>query len=315
MSTPLSKPLSAHIDPVAGFPRACVMTVDLEDWFHSVHDVHHDQWELCPAHIECTLESLLGILDHHSVRATFFVLGWIALHYSHLLTKIVMRRHEVACHGFNHRPIDQLSPDALRDDLRRSKAAIEDACGVTPLGYRAPYWSIRESSRWALEVIEEEGFRYDSSMFPARTPIVGNRIIPDSLCRPTRSGRLIEIPPTTFDLGVFRWPVSNGVFLRWTPTSVITSLFNCRLRDGNLAMICVHPSEVDSFRPFVPGGYLRRSFHMSRIPITKKLNHILYSYRFVSIQELLASILDVQPAGHPSGNGVVEPLPRRPSGS
>ena len=144
-----------------------VLSIDVEEYFHPA-EVHApaNQWSSLPSRVEFQVENVLELLDKHSVTATFFVLGWVAEHHPRTVRQIANAGHEIACHSHLHRLIYDLSPKEFRRDTQRACRAIEDACGMTPRAYRAPSFSITERSMWALEVLVENGFTHDSSIYP-----------------------------------------------------------------------------------------------------------------------------------------------------
>src|SRR5688572_719370 len=157
------------------------MSVDVEDYFHvSVFDgiVPRSAWSDLESRVCRNTERLLDIFDEHGVRGTFFVLGWVAERYPHLVRTIARRGHELASHGYAHRLVYDQTPTAFRDDVRRAKRTIEDAGGCAVGGYRAPSYSITPRSLWALDVLIEEGHWYDASIFPIRHDRYGIPVSP-----------------------------------------------------------------------------------------------------------------------------------------
>jgi polysaccharide deacetylase family protein (PEP-CTERM system associated) len=154
------------------------LSVDVEDYFHVnafKTVVSRQQWESYPERVLDNTSRILDLLDEHSTRATFFVLGWVAERHPALVREIARRGHEVACHGYGHELIFDIGPEKFRADLKRSLSLLEDLGGRTVKGYRAPSFSITERSMWALDILLEEGFVYDSSMFPIRHDVYGCR--------------------------------------------------------------------------------------------------------------------------------------------
>ena len=182
-----------------------IFSVDVEDYFHveAFSDiVDRSTWESYSCRVEDNTRRILDLLDESSIRGTFFILGWVAERYPSLVRDIVARGHEPGCHSYWHRLIYTLKPDKFRDDTRRAKDVIEQAGGVALCGYRAPSYSIVARSLWALDVLAELGFTYDSSIFPIQHDVYG---IPDAPRGPfrfnTSSGPIVEYPITTFRLG------------------------------------------------------------------------------------------------------------------
>ncbi|MCC6392529.1 MAG: polysaccharide deacetylase family protein, partial [Bryobacterales bacterium] len=192
-----------------------VISVDVEDYFHveAFSDVvHRSEWSGYSSRVEQNTQRVLDLFDECGVKGTFFVLGWVAERYPALVRRIVERGHEAACHSYWHRLIYHLTPQEFREDTRRAKNEIEQAGGQAVKGYRAPSFSIVKRSLWALEILAEEGFTYDSSVFPVRHDTYG---IPDAPRAPYRvetpSGPVMEYPMTTFRMGGWtNLPVAGG---------------------------------------------------------------------------------------------------------
>jgi polysaccharide deacetylase family protein (PEP-CTERM system associated) len=181
------------------------MTVDVEDYFHvSAFDtvVSRARWDAFDSRVSHNTDRLLELFDLAHVRSTFFVLGWVAERFPALVRRIVDQGHEVASHGYHHQLLYMLTPRQFREDVRAAKTAIEDAAGVQVVGFRAPSYSVIQSSLWALDVLIEEGFAYDSSIFPIHHDRYG---IPDSPRHPyvlrRAGGSLMEVPGSTVRLG------------------------------------------------------------------------------------------------------------------
>ena len=194
------------------------LTIDVEDYFQVnafARVVSHDQWGGYPLRVIENTRRILDLLDQHNITATFFILGWVAERAPELAQEIQRRGHEIACHGYNHQLIFQIGPGRFREDIRRAKALLEDQCGEPVQGYRAPSYSITGQSLWALDILVEEGFSYDSSIFPVVHDTYG---IPDAERFPhtiqTKAGPLREFPLTTLPLKVgwkqLRLPIAGG---------------------------------------------------------------------------------------------------------
>ena len=189
----------------AGATVVNAMSIDVEDYFHvSVFDgiLPRAHWERMESRVEANTTRLLDIFDEFSVRSTFFVLGWVAERHPELVRALACRGHEIASHGYAHRLVYDQTPTAFRADVRRAKQLLEDASGRRVIGYRAPSYSITPRSLWALDVLLEEGYEYDSSIFPIRHDRYG---IPLSGRRPyaieRSAGTLVEVPGSTTRLG------------------------------------------------------------------------------------------------------------------
>src|ERR1700687_4632662 len=152
------------------------LTIDLEDYFHVsayAGKVRMEEWDSYPSRVEQNTDRLLELLAEHNCLATFFVLGWVAEKKPEIVARVAAAGHEIACHSLWHRSVFNLTPEEFREDTRRARAVIEDAAAKRVYGYRAPSFSITKKSSWALEILAEEGFQYDSSVFPVKHPSYG----------------------------------------------------------------------------------------------------------------------------------------------
>ena len=202
-------------------PVVNAMTIDVEDYFQvSAFDtvLPRSRWEGMESRVVGNTERLLDIFGEHRVKATFFVLGWVADRFPALVRAIAAQGHEIASHGYGHALVYDQAPEGFREDIRRSKAVIESACGAEVRGYRAPSFSITNRSLWALDILIEEGFDYDASIFPIHHDRYG---IPSSPRHPyrieRRAGSLVETPGSTTAWGPFNMPVAGGGYFRILP--------------------------------------------------------------------------------------------------
>jgi len=234
------------------------------------------------------------MLDEFGVRATFFVLGWVAHRLPELVKEIHARGHEIACHGYGHELIYSIGPNAFREDIRRSKQLLEDLCGMRVKGYRAPSYSITGKSLWALDILVEEGFVYDSSIFPVLHDTYG---IPDAERFPhtiqTGAGPLVEFPLTTlpFQLGwkKMRLPIAGGGYLRLLPVSIIQrGIVSINQKEHQPAVLYFHPWEIDPDQPRIKAGLKSRFRHYLNLEKTEgKLRRILYMFQFDTMLSVL----------------------------
>jgi len=221
----------------------------------------------------------MELLERNRCRATFFVLGWVAEREPAMIREIANAGHELACHSHLHRPLYQLSPSEFRDDLRRSRRIIEDVGGTKVVGFRAPTFSITRRSLWALEVLAEEGFEYDSSIFPIRHDRYG---IPDAPRwvheRSLPSGqRIWELPPSTVRMAGVNLPFGGGGYLRLLPMSFTRwAIERTHRREGRPVMVYFHPWELDPDQPRLPGSWKSRFRHYRGLAKTEgRLQEIL----------------------------------------
>jgi polysaccharide deacetylase family protein (PEP-CTERM system associated) len=236
-----------------------LLSVDVEDYFHVeafADRVSPQTWPDFPSRVRENTKRILQIFEQSHCRATFFVLGWVAERDPGLIREIARAGHEIGCHSYSHRRVNSLTPDEFRADLRRARNALEDATGEKVLGYRAPTFSIGRTNQWALEVLAEDGFLYDSSIFPIRHDLYGFPEAPRfSHAVELKSGRkLFEIPMSTVRIGGWNWPVGGGGYLRLLPMFYTQwAIRQIHERDGQPCVIYFHPWEIDVDQPRIAG--------------------------------------------------------------
>jgi polysaccharide deacetylase family protein (PEP-CTERM system associated) len=274
-------------------PVLNAMSVDVEDYFHvSVFDgvVPRGRWDSLESRVQRNTERLLAVFDEAGVRATFFVLGWVAERFPGLVTQIAGLGHEVASHGYAHRLAYDQTPQDFRSDVRRAKSGLEDTIGAPVLGFRAPSYSITPRSLWAIDALIDEGFQYDASIFPIRHDRYG---IPQSprhpyvLNRPT--GSIVEVPGSTVQVGRMNLPVAGGGYFRifpyaWTKWG-IARLNN---HDRRPAVFYLHPWELDPSQPRLPTSFLGRFRHYRNLHRTEdRLRTLLKDFSFGPLRTVL----------------------------
>lgn len=281
----------------AGARTLNAMTVDVEDYFHvSVFDgvVPRSRWETLESRVERNTDRLLQIFADAGVKATFFVLGWVAERHPQVVRRIADQGHEVASHGFAHRLVYDLTPATFREDIRRSKAALQAAGGTAVEGYRAPSYSVTPRSLWALDVLIEEGFRYDSSIFPIHHDRYG---IPVSSRHPYRldrsRGSIIEAPGSTVRWGVMNFPVAGGGYFRILPYAWTRwGIARLNRAEQRPAIFYLHPWEIDPDQPRLPAGLLSRFRHYRNLRETEaRLKQLLADFDFAPMQTVLRDVL------------------------
>lgn len=225
-------------------------TVDFEDWYQGLEIIGIDQWSQFESRIHIGAERLLHLLKDFNVKATFFVLGYIAERYPALVRQIAEEGHEIGVHSYAHQLVYRQTEREFREDLRRSISVIEDAVGKPVYGYRAPFFSITPKSLWALDILVEQGIRFDSSIFPIWNYRYG---FPSADVRPfrikTNRGLLLEIPISCPTLKGFRLPVNGGAYLRILPYKVLAWGIRRVHQLGCPAVIYIHPWELDPDHP------------------------------------------------------------------
>lgn len=276
---------SRHVTPQ-------IFSVDVEEYFQ-VHAfegiVPQSAWSSMPSRVAIGVDRLLDLLARHEAKGTFFVLGWVAERHGQLVRRIAEAGHEIASHGWTHRRVTALEPEEFREEIRSSKALLEDITGNRVLGYRAPSFSITPNSRFAFDVLIEEGYRYDSSIFPIWRPGYGWRGAPPvPHLRSCLSGVLTEFPVATTSWGPFRIPAGGGGYLRQFPFAIIHNAFREHSAAGIPGVFYLHPWELDPDQPRLPSGVLTRLRHYRGLSDTSaRLTRLLEDFSFTSVQRVL----------------------------
>jgi polysaccharide deacetylase family protein (PEP-CTERM system associated) len=263
-------------------------TVDVEEHFQvSAFDniVDRADWDRLPSRVEANVDVLLELLERHGSVGTFFTLGWIADRKPALVRRIAAAGHEIASHSWWHRRVSTLTPAEFREEVRRSKLTLEDVAGQAVVGFRAPSFSIVPGIEWAFDVLLEEGYRYDSSLFPIRRPDYGYpsaATVPHQLERP--AGTLLELPMATTVLAGLRIPAAGGGYLRQLPYWLIARAFREHAAAGLPAMFYIHPWEIDPDQPRLAVPPVTRWRHYGGLARTlPRLERLLREFRFTSV--------------------------------
>jgi polysaccharide deacetylase family protein (PEP-CTERM system associated) len=272
------------------------LTVDVEDYFHVsafAGSVSTDDWDRFPLRVEDNTHRLLDLFDERGARATFFMLGWVAKRTPGLVREIAERGHEVACHGYSHQLVYNQTPDEFREETIRSKSLIEDQIQTPVYGYRAASYSITERSRWALDILAEQGFVYDSSIFPIRHDLYG---IPGSPEYPyelvTPNGRpMVEFPLSTAHLLGIRLPIAGGGYFRLYPYLLTKFGLSSINRDNKPFIFYLHPWEIDPDQPRVKAGGISRFRHYNNLgKCEARLKSLLGDFSFDTAMNVLAGL-------------------------
>lgn len=273
------------------------MTVDVEDYFHVsafAKVIEPSQWDQWPTTVERNTRRLLDLFDETDIRATFFVLGWVAERQPALVREIVARGHEIASHGYSHQLVYRQTPAVFRSETMRSKQLLEDIAQTPVIGYRAASYSITRESLWALDILIELGFQWDSSIFPVYHDRYG---IPASPTRPYRirsdGGELLEFPLTTAKLLGYTIPAAGGGYFRLYPYWLSRHLFASATNHGQRPVIFyLHPWEIDPDQPRVPGASLLSRFrHYNNLErCLPRLRQLIGTFPFGTVSDSLRSI-------------------------
>ncbi len=277
--------------------RAHLLSIDVEEYFQveaaARGGLVPEAWDAYPRRLPPAVDRLLDLLAEHGASATFFVLGWVACHEPEVVRRIAEAGHEVASHGMAHRMLQALGRDAFREDLRRSRHLLQDLTGQPVVGYRAPTFSVTHDTAWAIDVLAENGCRYDSSVFPIRHDRYG---VADAPVSPHRAegpggGTLLEIPPLTLRLAGANWPVGGGGYLRLLPRRLPARALRQAHRRDTPGMLYLHPWELDPDQPLLPMSRLSRFRHRVGLGRTEdKLCWLLRRFRFTRVAEQLEAL-------------------------
>ncbi len=272
-------------------------TVDVEEFFHPTAMepfLPSAEWDTLPRRCPELVPRILDFLAAREVRATFFVLGWLAQREPDLVKAIATAGHEVASHGWSHRRVTHLTPEEFRDEVRNSRALLEDLVGERVDGYRAPSFTILPGLEWAFDVLLEEGYRYDSSVFPVRVhPTYG---YPDAKRDPhvleRAAGPLVEVPPATLQVGGLVLPAAGGAYLRFFPVALVKSALAAAERRAEPGTVYIHPWEFDTKMPPLPGPWLTRLRMRGGIRHTwRRVGALTRRFRFRPVRETAQALL------------------------
>jgi polysaccharide deacetylase family protein (PEP-CTERM system associated) len=286
------------------------LTIDVEEYFHAENlrsAYPRDSWEELESRLDEPMEKLRALLARKGVRATFFVLGWVAERRPWIVQRLAQDGHEIASHGYGHELLTKLEPAQLREDVRRANRILLLLSGKRPRGYRAPCFTVVPGTRWALPLLAEEGFEYDSSVFPIRHDRYGD---PDAPVRPHRldlgDGRTIaEAPPATFSAFGRNFPIAGGGYLRLFPWWANAAAIDARNAEDIPAVVYLHPWELDPRQPRHKGvPLLKRVRHsIGTGGVLRKLERLLDSFRFGALENVLER------------HGLLEPARSTPTGA
>lgn len=277
------------------------LTIDVEDYFQVAalaEAVRYDDWDSMEYRVEANTDRILALFEEADVKATFFTLGWVAERSPKLVKRIADAGHEVASHGYSHQLIYNQTPDVFRDETRRSKEILEEILGRAVTGYRAASYSITNQSRWALDILAEEGFTWDSSIFPVRhdrygmpgTPRWPHRLTTD------KGYELAEFPLSTLKLPGYTLPIAGGGYFRLFPYWFSDWGLGSINRQGQPFVFYLHPWEVDPGQPRLDVKWFSRFRHYNNLDVCEqRLAQLLKRFRFTTMSHVLQNqgLLDV----------------------
>jgi len=268
-------------------------SIDFEDWYQGLEIIDMKNWHNYESRIERNCNGCLEILAKYNVKATFFVLGYLAENYPKLIRDIASAGHEVGSHGYSHTQIFRLTPEKFNQELIRTNDSIAAACGKKPIGFRAPIFSVLAASHWSFDLLSENGFIYDSSINPTlnyrygyiRADRFKHEIITNS------GARIIEIPVTSARIFGLNFPVGGGAYFRFWPYFFTRWAFNKVNKNGKPGVFYMHPWEIDPEQPRINLPFRLSATHYHRLDSTKSLlESLLSDFKFST----MASVFGIE---------------------
>ena len=272
------------------------LTVDVEDYFQVsafADNIEQHEWDEHPLRVEDNTYKLLDLFDEYQVKATFFILGWVAERQRDLVLEIARRGHEVACHGYSHQLVYNQTPEVFQQETVRAKSILEDIIQQPVLGYRAASYSITEKSLWALDILAESGFVYDSSIFPVRHDRYG---MPDTPEHPyhlkTPAGHsIIEFPLSTAKILNYRLPVAGGGYFRLYPYWLSKAGLKQINRQQKPFIFYLHPWEVDPEQPRISASWFSRFRHYNNLDKCEpRLRNLMSDFQFTTTWDVISDL-------------------------
>lgn len=269
------------------------LSCDVEDYFQvAAFDdvVDRSGWDSRPGRVERNTHAVLDLFGRAGVKGTFFTLGWVADRHPGLVRRMVAEGHEVASHGYDHAKVTTLTPAEFRQDIRRTKALLEDLGGAVVKGYRAPSYSIGRTNLWALDVLQEEGHRYSSSIYPINHDHYGMPEAPRFAFR-TRPDGLLELPVTTVEVGSHQLPCGGGGYFRLLPYRWCRwALRRVNAADQRAGIFYFHPWEIDPGQPRIAKASLKsRLRHYVKLgTMEQRIERLLGDFRWGRMDEVFS---------------------------
>jgi len=267
-----------------------VLSVDVEDYFHVeafAGKIRRADWDSYERRVERNTARILEIFERRNTKATFFILGWVAERFPHLSKQIAMAGHEIGCHGYAHQRLQRLTREQFREDLRRATGLLADQIQQPIRSYRAPSFSIVRNTMWAFDVLAEEGYELDSSLFPVRHDLYG---VPDAERFPSwqtspAGHRIFEFPPSTIRTAKNNWGVAGGGYLRLIPYGATHwAIRHINRAEQQPAMVYFHPWEIDPDQPVVEAGLRSTLRHYTNLKtMAAKIERLLQDFQFTTL--------------------------------
>ncbi len=275
--------------------RLHCLSFDVEEHFQVsafASPMRRRHWDQFESRVEQNTYKILHLLERRGIKATFFVLGWVAERHPRLVKEIASLGHEIASHGYSHELITAQTPALFREDVRRAKGILEDLVGASVTGYRAPTFTITPETEWALPILVEEGYVYDSSIFPVIHDSYGFRGA-NPWCHQlnTTSGPLWEVPPSTIQLAGIRIPIAGGGYFRLFPYPVLRWMLRQVEAQGHPLVVYLHPWELDPHQPRMNGPLLSRFRHYVNLQRTEeRLARLIEDFSFAPVREVIEPV-------------------------
>ena len=265
-----------------------ILTIDVEDYYQ---DTEFKNWKFYEDRVVQNTHKILNILSETNTKATFFVLGYVAEHFPELVETIKDEKHEIATHGYSHTPIEQQTPSEFEEDLLKSIRILEKITGDRVMGYRARQFSVSKKTSWAIDILKKAGLKYDSSVFPVKTPLYG---VPDAplypyhisssnIKRDNPEEGFLELPLSVFRIPIVRKniPIAGGFYLRFLPYLFIKHAIKTINKMNQPAIIYIHPWEFDPKQPRISD---HKWYHYYRLSKTEqKFRKLLKDFKFTSV--------------------------------
>jgi len=271
-----------------------ILQIDVEDWYC---DLDFRLWDACESRVVETSTKLLHILKEHHAQATFFILGYVAERFPRLVEKVKEEGHEVASHGYAHRRITEQSEAEFEEDLIKSIEILEKITGDRIWGYRAPQFTVVEKTSWVIDILQKHGLKYDSSIFPVKTPLYG---VPDAprhiyhirsadIKKDHPNENFLEFPPSVYRIPLFKKnvPIAGGFYLRFFPYPLLSHAIKKINRSNHAAVCYLHPWELDPDKPRIKD---LKWYHYYRLRSTeKKFKKLVGEFEFISTRHWIES--------------------------
>ena len=277
-----------------------MLSFDIEEHFQVAafwSDARRREWDQLTSRVERNTRKIADLLSEHSTKATFFVLGWVAERHPDLVKDLARQGHEVASHGYGHELVHTQTPSQFREDVRRSKQILECLIGRQVTGYRAPSFSITSQTEWAISVLIEEGYRYDSSIYNRFQSAQGSSGAAGAgmYQLKTEAGAIWEVSPSTMNACGLQLPVAGGGYFRLFPYAASRMLLKNLEKQGSLLVMYLHPWEIDPEQPRMDGPVLSQIRHYLNLGKTEqRLRWLLKDFSFAPINEVIRPIRDLE---------------------